>query len=122
MVTLSTAVASTMNLNDPFGRMENRREQDYQSLRKSLQSAGISNRAQALELIVKLRKRALYGLILVLPTTLVLALLLPELRVFSLAFGGLVAVWLVNTGRRGSQFIERYLKEELSEHGDSAGF
>ena len=111
-----------MNLNDPFGRMENRREQDYQSLTKSLRKAGISNRADALELISTVKKRSILGLALVVPVTLLLAWLLPDMRVFSLAFGGLIAVWLVNTGRRSQEFIQRYIDEELAEHGDSEGF
>ncbi len=111
-----------MNMNDPFGRMETQRERDYESLCRSLQKAGLTNRADAQALVDKLGKRVKIGLLVIVPTTLALALLLPELRIVVLAAGALAGLWLVNATRRGQAYVERFMREELSDEGESETF
>ena len=111
-----------MNINDPFGRMQSRRQRDYESLCRSLKKAGITNRNDAQKLVLNLHRRKRIGLMITLPLTALLALLLPELRVMVIAFGGLAVLWLVNATRKGVEFVERYIDEELADSGDSAEF
>tara|TARA_R110001583_G_scaffold14560_4_gene60638 strand:- start:6553 stop:6891 length:339 start_codon:yes stop_codon:yes gene_type:complete len=107
-----------MNINDPFGRMQGKEQRDYESLRASLQRSGVTDPAGAHLLLEKLGNRMKYGLAFILPTTLILALLLPEMRIITLAIGGLLAVWIVNASRRGKQYLERYIDEELTDSSD----
>ena len=111
-----------MNINDPFGRLESQRKRDYESLKESLISIGISNRADALDLKKKLHKRAMMGLIIVVPVALLLALIFPEFLLVSLSLGALIGAWLVNTSRRGQQFVQKFIDEELSGNGSSEPF
>ena len=108
-----------MNINDPFGRMQRRREQDYQSLCRSLKSGGITDRADAQALLVRLGKRRWFSLGMILLLTLLLALLLPDLRVVAVFLGGLAALWVVHASRRGSEFVQRYIDEELAGQDDN---
>lgn len=111
-----------MNINDPFGRLESQRKRDYESLKSSLQNIGISNRADALALKKKLHKRAMVGLAVVVPIALLLAAAFPEFLLVSLSLGALIGAWLVNTSRRGQQFVQQFIDEELSGNGNSEPF
>jgi len=103
-----------MNINDPFGRMQSKQQRDYESLCESLQRAGLDNLDDAQRLKASLGKRMKYSLALIIPFTLALALLFPEMRIITLAIGGLLAVWVVNASRRGQQYLERFMSEKLS--------
>lgn len=103
-----------MNLNDPFGRMAKQRQKEYESLCSSLRSAGINTRREAEQLRQSLGRRATIGVAVLAPIVLLLAMLLPEMRVFIFGLGALVAVWLINTNRHAQRHIERYIREELS--------
>ena len=46
-----------MKLNDPFGRMERKREVEYEALRTTLRESGINNPEKARELIRDSRQR-----------------------------------------------------------------
>lgn len=103
-----------MNINDPFGRMQNKHQRNYESLRLSLQKAGLTNQADAQDLLVKLRWRGRWGLVVIVPLTLLLALALPELRLFILAGGALLVFWLIKTILNSQEYVKRYIREELS--------
>lgn len=105
-----------MNLNDPFGRMQSKRQKDYESLRLSLKEVGLSNLVDAQTLLEKLRRRGIRGLAVLTPATLLLALALPELRVFILACGALAAFWLIKTTLNSQEYVKRYMREELGGH------
>ncbi|MEH6471536.1 MAG: hypothetical protein V7752_09800 [Halopseudomonas sp.] len=111
-----------MNINDPFGRMQAKQQRDYESLCRSLRKAGLTNQADAEQLLKNLTKRIKYGLAIIITISLILLLLLPELRIVTAAGGGLAALWLVNATRRGKEYIERYMREELADHSDSESF
>ncbi|MEH6650562.1 MAG: hypothetical protein V7707_11105 [Motiliproteus sp.] len=111
-----------MNINDPFGRLEGQRQRDYESLKQTLRNIGISNRADALDLKKKLHKRAMVGLMIVTPVAVLLAILFPDFLLVSLSLGALIGAWLVNTSRRGQQFVQRFIDEELSGNGSSEPF
>ena len=99
--------------------MQDKHQRNYESLCLSLQKAGLTNRADAQALLVKLRRRAIWGLAFVVTVTLLLALTLPELRLFVLACGALLVFWLSKTSVNSQEYINRYIREELAEHDES---
>ena len=109
-----------MNINDPFGRVQDKHQRNYESLRLSLKQAGLTNRANAQALLEKVRWRGIWGLAFIVPVTLVLALALPELRFFVLACGVLLVFWLSKTSLNSQEYVKRYIREELAEHDESA--
>jgi len=108
-----------MNINDPFGRMQDKHQRNYESLCLTLQKAGLTNRADAQALLEKLRWRGIWGLVFIVPVTLLLALVLPELRLFVLACGVLLVFWLSRTSVNSQEYVKRYIREELAEHDES---
>ncbi len=102
-----------MNLNDPFGRMQTKRQREYESLCRSLREAGLTGREEAEALIESMRRRCRLGLAVIVPGTLLLALAFPEARVLVVALGGIAALWLFNASRRGQEYVARYIREEL---------
>ena len=109
-----------MNINDPFGRIQDKHQRNYESLCLSLQKAGLTNRADAQALMKKLRRRGLWGLAFIVPVSLLLALALPELRFFVLACGALLVFWLSKTSLNSQEYVKRYIREELTEHDESS--
>ncbi len=111
-----------MNINDPFGRMQNRRERDYQSLCQSLRKAGLNTKADATQLRDNMAKRCKLGLGIIIPFTLVLVVLFPEQWIFTLTLGTGISAWLFNVTKRGQKYVERYIEEELDDTDNSAAF
>lgn len=109
-----------MNLNDPFGRMQDKHQRNYESLRQSLQKADLTNRADAQALLGKLRRRGIWGVAIIVPVALLLALVLPELRLFVLVCGVLLVFWLSKTCINGQEYVKRYIREELADPDESA--
>ncbi len=111
-----------MNINDPFGRLQKQRDREYQSLANTLRDAGVDNRRDAEKLMETLARRGKIGLLFIVPITLMLAALLPDVQIFVFVIGGLIAAWLFKTTTRSRQYIERYIEEELSQEGDQREF
>ncbi len=107
-----------MNINDPFGRVQSRHQKAYESLRDSLKKVGLNNPGDAQALLEKLQRRAIKGLAIIIPTTLLLALVLPELQALVLVCGGLALIWLITTIKNSQQYIKRYIREELGGHSE----
>lgn len=107
-----------MNLNDPFGRLQSKREKEYESLRDSLKDIGLHNLEDAQALLEKLQRRGIWGLAIIVPITLLLALLLPGLRAFVLACGVLAIFWLIKTTLNSREYVKRYIQEELVDQND----
>jgi len=107
-----------MNLNDPFGRIQSRRQKEYDSLRLSLQEAGLTNRADAEALMEKLQRRGIKGLAVITPVSLLLALELPELRTLVLTCGVLAAFWVIKTSLNSQEYVKRYIREELGDRDE----
>jgi hypothetical protein len=84
----------------------------------SLQKAGLTNRADAEALLEKLGRRGIWGLAIIVPATLLLALALPELRFFVLACGALLVFWLCKTILRSKEYVKRYIREELADQDE----
>jgi hypothetical protein len=105
-----------MNFNDPFGRIASRRQKEYESLCISLQEAGLTSLADAQALLEKIHRRGRWGLAVIVPVALLLALAFPELRAFILACGVLAVFWLIKTVLNSQEYVKRYIREELADH------
>ncbi|HEY5718156.1 MAG TPA: hypothetical protein VIS52_06635 [Motiliproteus sp.] len=108
-----------MNINDPFGRMSARHERDYQSLRKALLEAGLTDPEAAAQHLARIRQRGVIGVGIAIPLTLALMLLFPDTRAVSLGLGGLFVLWTLNASRKGQQYLQRYIAEELHQQPPS---
>ena len=112
-----------MNLTDPFGRMESRRQKEYESLSSTLREAGVDTKEQAEELIVDARRRRKKSIIIAAVITLILAVVFPEGRLFIIPLGTLFCFWVLKITGNGEIYIRRYIDEELSDNssGEDAG-
>ncbi len=107
-----------MNINDPFGRFQSKRRKEYESLRDSLKKLGLNNLDDAHALLEKLQRRGIWGLAIIVPVTLLLALVLPGLRAFIMTCGALAVFWLFKTTRNSREYVKRYMQEELVDHNE----
>lgn len=102
-----------MKLNDPFGRMESRHQQGYETMRETLRNSGIDTPEGALEVIKQIKKRALkyisIGLIVLLPVSLAL----PKVMPLTLSLALFLVVWVASSTISGQRYIHRYIEEEL---------
>jgi len=108
-----------MNFNDPFGRVQRKQQRNYESLRLSLQKCNVTNRDDAQALVEKIRWRGIWGLAVIVPLFLVLALVLPQLRFLVLACGVLFVYWWRKTSTKSQEYIKRYIREELVDDEES---
>ena len=107
-----------MDINDPFGRLQSKRQKDYESLRDSLKKMGINNLDDAYALLEQLQRRGIWGAAILVPATLLLALVLPGLRAFVLICGVLALFWLYKTTLNSREYVKRYILEELVDHNE----
>ncbi|WP_139167590.1 hypothetical protein [Desulfuromusa kysingii] len=68
---------------------------------------------------MKVRKRGIWSLAVIIPVALLLALVLPEGRLFVLAAGVLLVFWVIKTCLNSQRYVERYIREVLTVHDDS---
>jgi hypothetical protein len=102
-----------MDLNDPFGRLRNRDEVAYQSLRRRLAAAGVTVPAAARQAMRHTRRNVIAFSALVLLCTLPLAILLPKLAPVTLSLAFLLLAIGLNALIKSRRFIKRYVGEEL---------
>jgi len=107
-----------MNLNDPFGRLQSKHEKEYESLRDSLKEKGLNNREDAQALLEKIRQRGIWGVGIIVPSSLLLALLFWDLRAFILLCGALAACWVIKTVMNSRKYVTRYIQEELMDRNE----
>ena len=107
-----------MDFNDPFGRLQSKRQKDYESLRDSLKKMGLNNLDDAYALLEQLQRRGIWGLAIIVPGTLLLALVLPGLRAFVLTCGAVALFWLYKTTLNSREYVKRYILEELADHNE----
>ena len=103
-----------MKLNDPFGRVERRQQNSYESLRASLVDAGVTTRNGAEAVLSSLVKRAVIIFLVVVLITAAVVLFVPQIKaiVFVLAF--ITLLWVLVTTLNGYSLVKRYIKDELS--------
>ncbi|AKH19241.1 hypothetical protein [Sedimenticola thiotaurini] len=108
-----------MNLNDPFGRVEQKQQRSYESLRRSLQEAGVSTPAQGDAVLKGMLRRAAVVTLLVVLITVVVAFLFPKLMAAVLVLAVIILFWLLVTTLNGYSLVRRYIQDELSKDRSS---
>jgi len=69
-----------MNITDPFGRLGARRERDYASFKRTLEHKNVTSSAQVEQLMRSTQQRGQWGLFIIIPLTLIAAILWNEAR------------------------------------------
>ncbi len=102
-----------MKLNDPFGRLESRHQQGYESMRAALRQGGITTPEAAREVMRQAARRAVSLLAVGVLLLLMVALLLPKMVPLVLGLGVFLVVWIATSTLNGRRYINRYIEEEL---------
>ena len=103
-----------MNINDPFGRMERRRQADYETMRTSLRNNGIDTPEKARKLVQESRERIYKTAGVAVVVCLLLGVALPKILPVTLCLMVLILVLCFKSLANGKNYIERYIEEELS--------
>lgn len=104
-----------MNMNDPFGRMSQRDENQYASLKNTFREAGIDTPAAAKSSQQDLLKRTGLTALAILLFMAAVALMSPAYRAIAIVLGAVFLLWLGTTTLRGVKMIRRYIAEEFGE-------
>lgn len=82
-------------------------------MRDNLRSSHIDTPHAAMEVIGKIKKRALKYILVGLALFLPVALLLPKALPVTLSLALFLIVWVANSAANGQRYIKRYIEEEL---------
>lgn len=102
-----------MNLNDPFGRLRQRDEADYESLRQTLAGAGIDSIDAARRVMANTGRNVLVFSAVVVTATSALLLLFPRMAPVTLALALLLLAIAGNALIKGRRCVKRYMAEQL---------
>lgn len=102
-----------MKLNDPFGRMENRHQLGYESMRDTMRNSGINTPGEAWEVIRQSKKRAQKYISIGLAILLLLTVALPKMMPVTLSLALFLVIWILSSSKNGQRYIKRYIDEEL---------
>jgi hypothetical protein len=102
-----------MKLNDPFGRLESRHQKGYESMKASLQQAGIETPEAANTVLKQAWRRGAQVLGVGLLLLAIVALLIPKTVPLALGLGLFLLVWVVSSNLNGQRYIRRYIAEDL---------
>jgi hypothetical protein len=101
-----------MNLNDPFGRLQQRDAAGYAALRDKLAAAGVDSSAAVKHVLADTRRNVLtFGAIVLLATLLLLGLV-PKMAPITLSLAILLLVLAGNALIKGQRYLKRYVAEE----------
>jgi hypothetical protein len=103
-----------MNLNDPFGRVARREQQEYESLRASLKESGVNSRGDVDVVLERIQMRGTKIVAVIAIITLLLTLLYPGALTITLIFSGLSLLWVFKMTKNARQHIQRYIDEEIA--------
>ncbi len=101
-----------MNLNDPFGRLQQRDSAGYAALRDKLAAAGIDSAAAARQVMADTRRNVLTFSAVVVLSALLLLGLLPKLAPITLSLALLLLVVAGNALIKGRRYLQRFIAEE----------
>lgn len=104
-----------MNLNDPFGRVERRKQISYDAMRQGLIESGVTTREAAARVQKEMLRRALFAMLFVVLVGAGILLVLPGSRGAVLVVGVMILLWLLSTALNGYGSLKRYIREELSD-------
>ncbi len=101
-----------MKLNDPFHRVDRKRQQNYHAFRDRLVQQGIRDRDSALAVAQSMSRNALVLAALLLLVTLVAALLLPQAVGIVLSCAILGGLWIGTIFFQARMHLKRYMLEQ----------
>lgn len=104
---------SHMKIDDPFGRNARKQEQNYASVRKALQAAGITTPALAEQCLQGITRKALIASAVLAALVAAAALLYPQLLPAALVCAGVGGLWISVTAINGRRHVLRYREEEF---------
>ncbi len=102
-----------MNLNDPFGRLQQKQRDSYETLRGSLRSKGVVNRDAADMVLKNMLKNALLMISLVVLVVVAAAFFFPDSIAIVIVFAVMALFWIVTTALNGYRLVKRYIEQEL---------
>ncbi|TKB25462.1 hypothetical protein FCL47_13020 [Desulfopila sp. IMCC35006] len=102
-----------MKFNDPFGRIENRHQLGYESMRDTMRNSGIDTPDEAWEIVRQSKKRALKYLGIGTVVLLLVTWVLPKLMPVTLSLAVFLVVWIASSTINGQRYIQRYIDDEL---------
>lgn len=102
-----------MKLNDPFGRMENRHQLGYESMRDTMRNNGIDTPDKAWETIKQSKKRALKYMAIGMAVLLLVTWVVPKMMPVTLSLALFLVVWIASSAINGQRYIQRYIDDEL---------
>jgi len=104
-----------MSLNDPFGRVRQKQQSNYDTLRESLKRAGVNSRDDAERVQTRIRRRTWRALWVVLLILVPVVWLFPQAGTVGIVLGALVLLWVFVTALSGQRHVKRYIEEELQD-------
>lgn len=104
-----------MKLNDPFGRVSNRNQRNYQSLRDRLHQEGIQDTEAVAAFTRNVTGTAVKLLLLLFGISLALAVFFPQFRAVLIALNLLVLLWVCAVYFQTRMHLKRYLREECNQ-------
>lgn len=110
-----------MNLNDPFGRLQQRDAAGYAALRDKLAAAGVDSATEVKQVLADTRRNVLIFGAIVLLTTLLLLGVLPKLAPITLSLALLLLVVAGNALIKAQRYLTRYVAEECANRRRSSG-
>lgn len=106
-----------MRIDDPFGRLADRDQRGYETLRQKMQDAGVDNVVTAERLMDRTRRNVLTFSAVALLGMVLIYLLLPEMAPIAIALAVFLLVNAVSALVRGRRYIKRFIHEELDGKG-----
>ncbi|TVT50975.1 MAG: hypothetical protein FHP94_01300 [Denitromonas halophila] len=104
-----------MKIDDPFGRSAQKQEQNYVSVRKALQAAGVTTPALVEQCLQGITRKALISSAVLAVLVAVVALLYPRGLSAALVCAGVGWLWISVTAVNGRRHVLRYRKEEFGD-------
>lgn len=102
-----------MKMNDPFGRVTQRQEGQYASLKETLIRTGVDNEETAKLCLKSMLVTAARFVSVIAVVSIVAIIFLPKMKPITLTVAGLALLWVVTSSLNGRRFVKRYMKEEL---------
>ncbi len=102
-----------MKFNDPFGRVKNRHQLGYESMRDAMRNSGIDTPDEAWKTIRQSKKRALKYMSIGMAVLLMVTWVLPKLMPVTLSLALFLVFWIASSTLNGQRYIQRYIDDEL---------
>lgn len=104
-----------MKMNDPFGRVSQKQESQYASLREALIRTGVTTKESADLCLKSMLVNAFRLTAVIVVACIVFVILLPKSAPISMTIAGLALLWVAVSTLNGRKFVKRYIAEELQD-------